>query len=362
MIDKINIKNFKSLKDVTINPRRLNVLSGLNGMGKSSVIQTLLLLRQSDSLYTKGQLKLKGSLSNIGAGRDALYQFADSDSIEMALNLSDGQAFKWSFICKAEWDLLQSDKVSDAIPVSDPLTGLHYLSADRLGPQTSYEMSWSSVENGDLGTRGEYAVHYLQANGRSFKINAIMKHRITEDLSLINQVNGWLGEISPGVKANIVEIPGVDKMILTFDFELGSGRTNSFRPNNVGFGISFSLAVIVTLLTATPTSVIIIENPEAHLHPRGQAELGKLMALCASTGAQVFVETHSDHIINGIRVSVRDKLVAPSAVNICWFSKVTTTNEQYTMIKEIHVDRHGELSDYPTDFMDEWNNQLLRLV
>jgi predicted ATPase len=189
-----------------------------------------------------------------------------------------------------------------------------------------------------------------------------MKHRITEDLSLINQVNGWLGEISPGVKANIVEIPGVDKMILTFDFELGSGRTNSFRPNNVGFGISFSLAVIVTLLTATPTSVIIIENPEAHLHPRGQAELGKLMALCASTGAQVFVETHSDHIINGIRVSVRDKLVAPSAVNICWFSKVTTTNEQYTMIKEIHVDRHGELSDYPTDFMDEWNNQLLRLV
>jgi len=362
MIDKINIKNFKSLKDVTINARRLNLFSGLNGMGKSSVIQTLLLLRQSDSLYAKGQLKLKGSLANIGTGRDALYQFAENDSIEMALNLSDGQLLKWSFLCKADWDLLQSDVVSAPIPVPDPLAGLHYLSADRIGPQTSYEMSRFSVENGDLGTRGEYAVHYLQANGRSFKINSKMKHRLTEGISLLNQVNGWLSEISPGVKANIVEIPGVDKMILNYDFELGNGRTNPFRPNNVGFGISFSLAVIVTLLTAAPTSVIIIENPEAHLHPRGQAELGKLMALCASTGAQVFVETHSDHIINGIRVSVREKLVDSSSVNICWFSKVTTTNEQYTSIKEIHVDRQGELSDYPADFMDEWNNQLLRLV
>lgn len=362
MIDKINIKNFKSLKDVTINARRLNLFSGLNGMGKSSVIQTLLLLRQSDSLITKGQIKLKGSLANIGTGRDALYQFADNDFIDLELNLSDGRSCKWSFFCKAEWDLLQSAVANGNFPVSDALAGLHYLSADRMGPQPSYEMSRSSLENGDLGTRGEFVVHYLQANGRSFKVNAVMKHSLTEDISLLSQVNGWLGEISPGVKANIVEIPGVDRMILNYDFELGSGRTNSFRPNNVGFGISFSLAVIVTLLTATPNSVIIIENPEAHLHPRGQAELGKLMALCAATGAQVFVETHSDHIINGIRVSVRDKLVDPSAVNICWFSKVTTTNEQYTTIKEIHVDRQGELSDYPTDFMDEWNNQLLRLV
>ncbi|NOX48765.1 MAG: DUF3696 domain-containing protein, partial [Chlorobi bacterium] len=108
--------------------------------------------------------------------------------------------------------------------------------------------------------------------------------------------------------------------------------------------------------------IIILENPESHIHPRGQAELGKLMALSAANGAQLFIETHSDHIINGIRVAVKEGNIKKEDINISYFDKVTTANEQFTRITDISIDDNGELSDYPKDFMDEWNNQLLKLL
>jgi predicted ATPase len=362
MIDRIKILNFKSLKDITLNARGLNLLSGLNGMGKSTLIQTLLLMKQSDSLYHSGQLKLRGGLVDIGKGKDALYQFAEDDVIYFGFKFSNGQELEWSFEYKPEWELLESNSKNDTKLASEFINRLHYLSADRLGPQPLYDVSLSSVEREEFGTKGEFAIHYLQIYGRRFKIDKRMQHNATKGLTLLSQLNGWLSEISPGVKANIVEIPGVDKMVLSYDFELGTGRTASFRPQNVGFGISFSLSVILALLTAKADSLVIIENPEAHIHPRGQAELGKLMALCSTCGAQLFVETHSDHIINGVRVAVKEGLIDQNKVNICWFSKVTTDSEQYTKMSEIFIDDKGELSDYPIDFLDEWNNQLLRLV
>ena len=135
----------------------------------------------------------------------------------------------------------------------------------------------------------------------------------------------------------------IDKLLLNYEFESGKGRTTPYRPVNVGFGISYVLSVIVSLLTAGKDNIIIIENPEAHIHPRGQAELGKLMALCASCGAQLFIETHSDHIINGIRVAVKNGIIDNNKVNFSWFTKVTTDKEQYTKITEIQIDRNGEL-------------------
>lgn len=108
--------------------------------------------------------------------------------------------------------------------------------------------------------------------------------------------------------------------------------------------------------------MIIIENPEAHIHPKGQAQMGKLIALAAAAGMQLFVETHSDHIVNGIRVAVKERLIPNNKVNISYFYRIAAEDEQFCDIEPISVDIHGELSDYPEDFMDEWNNQLLKLV
>jgi predicted ATPase len=362
MIEKITIKNFKSLKDVSINTLPLNLLAGLNGMGKSSLIQTILLLKQSQSLVYSGQLNLKGWLVDIGKGKDALYQFAEEDKIVFSFELSENKKIGWTFSYKPEWEILEPVNAGKTEALRDILNGFQYLSADRIGPLSMHEVSHPNVANKMFGTRGEYVVNYLHSVGRRNKIDKRMKHKETEELILINQVNGWLSEISPGIKLNIVEVQSIDKLLLNYEFELGEGRTTPYRPGNVGFGISYVLSVIVALLTAEKDNIIIIENPEAHIHPRGQSELGKLMSLCASCGAQLFIETHSDHIINGIRVAVKNGIIDNDKVKFSWFTKKTTKTEQYTEIKEIHIDKNGELSEYPKDFLDEWNNQLLKLV
>jgi len=169
-------------------------------------------------------------------------------------------------------------------------------------------------------------------------------------------------EISPGVSLQTEFIPSINIVTMYYQFDYGNMKTNKYLPKNVGSGISYVIPVILILLTAAEGKTIIIENPESHIHPRGQVEIGKLIALAAKNGAQVFVETHSDHILNGIRVAVKESKIDKDNVNILFFDKETTETEQYAKITQIKIDKNGSLSDYPDNFMDEWSNQLSKLI
>ena len=193
-------------------------------------------------------------------------------------------------------------------------------------------------------------------------------HRMYTTLS--EQVDAWLNVVSPGARLNVSRrIVGDEEWYLE---TVGFGERNHakvFRPQNVGFGISYVLPVLVAILTARPTDIVIIENPEAHLHPKGQSGLGKLLARAASYGVQLFVETHSDHVINGVRVAVKQGILSPNDVNVAFFDrhyhKVRYSDgirgEYYADICNIKIDRNGMLSNYPKGFMDEWNNQYYQL-
>ena len=364
MIENIAIKNFKSLKDISIKTKSLNLLMGLNGMGKSSLLQSLLLLKQSNKLYD-GELTLDGNLINIGKGKDAFYQFAADDSIIFEIHLSNTKKISWEFHYESEYRELKAEfgyKHEDFNVFNKAIKNFQYITADRIGPQEIYETHQGLISENQIGEKGEYTVHFLNVYGNSIKVPHKLKHDKTEDITLINQVNGWLGEISPGVKLSIMDVPHVDKMLLNYKFELKKGDTTTFKPINVGFGISYVLPIVVSLLLPVKNKIIILENPESHIHPRGQAELGKLMALSAASGAQLFIETHSDHIINGVRIAVKEGNINKKDVSISYFDKITTEKEQYSRITNIRIDNQGELSDYPKDFMDEWSNQLLKLL
>ena len=97
MIQNIRVKNFKSLKSVSIPLKPLTILGGLNGMGKSSLIQVLLLLRQS-RMGTGNHLQLQGQLCNIGKGQDVLYQFASDEDISFHVAWAGNEVeytFRW---------------------------------------------------------------------------------------------------------------------------------------------------------------------------------------------------------------------------------------------------------------------------
>lgn len=369
MITKINIDNFKSIKSLTLVPTSLNLFMGLNGMGKSTVIQSLLLLRQSLKSGLK-QLSLNGSMVEIGRGKDALYNFAETENINFDLGfIQDGGKKEFSlnvsYAYSAESDVLsQIEGHVDFEIFSQPLftTDFVFLNAERMSPTTAYKMSYDEVTNNHtIGIHGELAAHFLSMYGDSLIVPRSMCLETASSNKLLDQVKEWMKEISPGINITTEELPQIDKVVVSYEFQTDTISTNKFRPTNVGFGISYILPVIVACLSGIH-KLIIIENPEAHLHPKGQAKMGELIARCATSGTQLFVETHSDHIVNGLRVAVKEKIIHPKQVCINYFTKKIEKDQNYTINNPIKIGVNGELSDYPQDFIDEWENQLMKLL
>ncbi|HRP16520.1 MAG TPA: DUF3696 domain-containing protein [Ginsengibacter sp.] len=365
MIKQIEIKNFKSLKKADVSVSNLNLLMGLNGMGKSSFIQTLLLLMQSDKLEER-VIDLNGILAQIGQGRDALYQYAEDEKIIFELTFDGHPKFTWKFAYQKDKEKLTAENgyTKDQMSFFRKQTkSFQFISAERIGPRDIYDASSVVVaDKRQLGLLGEYAAYYINVFGQEQEVLQILRHPKATSVNLLSQINAWMKEISPGISLNTKYVPEVNRVILDYQFDLINDKTNSFRPKNVGFGISYVLPIVLALLTAEEGKIIVIENPESHIHPRGQAELGKIISLAASVGAQLFVETHSDHILNGIRVAVKENLVDKAKVNVMYFEKTTTEKEQFTRITQIKVDDKGELSAYPKNMMDEWGNQLFKLM
>jgi len=365
MIKHIEIQNFKSLKKVSVSQKNLNLLMGLNGMGKSSFVQMLLLLMQSDKLEQR-ILDLNGLLVQIGQGRDALYQFAEEEKIVFELTLEGQPKYNWKFAYQKDKEKLNAENgytKDQMIFFRKATKRFQYISAERIGPKDIYEASSVVVaDKKQLGLLGEYAAYYINVFGQEYNVLEKLRHSDAKATNLLAQINAWMNEISPGISLNTKYVPEVNKVILDYQFDLINDKTNSFRPKNVGFGISYVLPIVLALLTAEEGKIIVIENPESHIHPRGQAELGKLISLAASVGAQLFVETHSDHILNGIRVAVKDSQIDRNKVNVMFFDKITTEKEQFSKVKQIKIDKNGELNEYPKHFLDEWSNQLIKLV
>ena len=367
MIHAFELKNFKSIKRHRFPLRNLNVILGLNGMGKSSFIQSLLLLRQSDNL-SRGELKLNGPLVEIGKGADAFYQFSKEDEMIFDIRFSDKQNKRFEFSYEKEADYFRT-KIKEPIDQSFFNQSLfdkkfQYLSASRIDPKVIHDKSYTTVVDlHNVGEHGQFNAHFLHVFGNNDITFQNLKHPKSDTLLLIAQVNRWMGEISTGVKFNTTEIPNSDNILLDMQFEQPNlGFTGKFRPTNVGFGISYALPVITALLAAQPGELIIIENPESHIHPRGQAEIGKLIARAAMNDVQVIVETHSDHIVNGIRVAVKEQDITEDKVMFFYFERKIEEREQFSKITNIEVDRNGELSSYPKNLLDEWSKQLIKLV
>jgi predicted ATPase len=367
MIQTIELKNFKSIKKHRFPLRNLNVALGLNGMGKSSFIQSLLLMNQADKL-NQGELGLNGNLVEIGKGSDAFYQYGKEDEVIFDFTFSDKQHQRFEFQYEKESDYLKTNSSEKIDPIffKQALFGmnLQYLSASRIDPAVIHVKHYSYVvSHRNIGKHGQYTAHFLHVYGGSDIKFSNLKHPSSNTLLLMEQVNYWMGEISTGVKFNTTEIPNSDNIVLDMQFEQPKlGFTKRFRPTNVGFGISYALPVVTALLAAQPGQLLIIENPESHIHPRGQAELGKLIARTAMNDVQIVLETHSDHIINGIRVAVKEKDITEDKLIMFYFERVLEENEQYSKITNIEIDSQGELSSRPKHLLEEWSKQLVKLV
>jgi predicted ATPase len=185
--------------------------------------------------------------------------------------------------------------------------------------------------------------------------------------SLLDQVEAWLSEISPGAKVVLAPNPNTDTVSLQYSFlkkaqqsEDVRLRSNNYRATNVGFGITYILPILVAVLSSSPGTLILVENPEAHLHPRGQAMMGELLARAAACGIQIIVETHSDHVLNGIRVAVHDGKLSPDDVQLHYFQR--REDDGFAEVISPNINRDGRIDRWPDGFFDEWDKSLEALL
>jgi predicted ATPase len=105
--------------------------------------------------------------------------------------------------------------------------------------------------------------------------------------------------------------------------------------------------------------MLLIENPEAHLHPRGQSKLTELMSLAAQSGVQIIVETHSDHVFNGIRKAIASKKIAKENVKIHYFELDGTNTSIHT---EIQISDSGRVLNHKKGLFDQFDDDLDELL
>lgn len=361
MVKNISLKNFKCFENINVECRELNLFTGINGMGKSTLIQALLLLRQTYEKYNSSdwqRIVLNGHYINLGTIKDVAYWYRTEDDIQISI-LEDELMWKCTWNEKYVSLLLNQKEKNRNERGSLMGRGFEYISAERLGPRRYYDnLGNEEYQTFQIGSRGEKTVALLNDMGSDFKIYKNMRHFSENSERLDLQVDAWMSEISPGIKISAIPYFEVELMGLRYAVSSLMGE-ESVNALNMGFGVSYVLPVVVALLKARKGDLVILENPEAHLHPKGQRKIGELIALSATNGVQIIMETHSDHILNGIRVAVKKKNILPEQINVNYF---------YQYMDEKGLPRHdktspqiledGSLSNWPDGFFDEWDKAI----
>jgi predicted ATPase len=134
-----------------------------------------------------------------------------------------------------------------------------------------------------------------------------------------------------------------------------SADTGFHRPIHVGFGLTQVLPIIIAALSAIEGSILLIENPEVHLHPGGQALMGQFLADVARAGVQVMVETHSDHVLNGIRRAVKGRRLEPEQVAIHFFRM---RSKELPQVLSPQLDSSGNIDIWPDGFFDQFDKDM----
>ncbi|MFE9579800.1 DUF3696 domain-containing protein [Nocardia sp. NPDC006044] len=375
MLTDIRLQNFKAFADQNIPLRQITLLSGLNSSGKSTVLQALALLRQS---YTAGVLSnrdtgllLNGELVELGTGKDVRHEAwvpTSKTKGGIAITVSDDDhdlAFTAAYAPEQDLLSIVDDLLSFVPEKLDRRSRLfnqhfQYLRADRINPAVSYPRSHDiAIRRKFLGARGEHTVNFLR-HYRDELVRPELQQPDAASTDLFRQTEAWLQHLCPGVNLAATGIDGTDTVRLGFSFgTAGLSSSNQYRPTNVGFGLTYSLPIVVACLSSGPGTLLLLENPEAHLHPRGQSAMADLLARTARAGAQVIVESHSDHVLNGMRIAVKNRVLTPDQLGLLYFHADSSGTKH---VEQLEVSGQGSVLRWPDGFFDEWDRALDELI
>lgn len=386
MINELLLENFKLFGKEThlAGLKSMNLLTGVNGRGKSSALQPLLLFKQT-LLRSRSsrQVFLSGSFVDLGNASDVkhvdasvtkpirigfkdkeeqyIYSFGVASDNNQALDI---KKFESTGKLRMSVDVDETTNFHDLVPETGkveklvlPFQDVIYISAERIGPK----MSFAPSSDEWIDKRGEHTIQmlyerqYEKVDDRIIEGTTELFQDIDEDeLSpTVNDVlNFWMTKMFGPSAATVSYIEAANIYALSISTEQKGGKA-VFKPTNVGFGYSYALPVLIAGLTARKGTILIVENPEAHLHPSAQSMITKFLGMVANSGIQVFIETHSEHVLNALRVMVVQKDMNVRDINVMYFD-----NRLENYFETITIDENGKMDHWPANFFDQTEKDL----
>ncbi len=410
-IAEITVAGFKSLsEEQSIEIRPLTILAGANSSGKSSIMQPLLLLKQTlEAPYDAGPIMLNGPIMKFTLADQLLSRMGKGPSlgsfhVGMRLNTGDGflicfgKEHKTGFRIErmdisltgrneAFWpEMTQAEIVKTGITKGMDLSklvpegysqGQLKIMRDRcfIGPVWEAKgPDGTSFSHGlRPGARWEeiipQVIHLpgLRSNPeRTWPVTAVgppypgtfEKYTASVILEWMEEDETNLADLNADLRLLKLTSGVAAKRLYDVQIELYVGRLLDVpptRPENqvniadVGVGVSQTLPVLVALRAAKPGTLVYVEQPETHLHPRAQFALAQVLTAAAKRGVRVVVETHSAILLLGVQTQVAERSLEPDKVKLHWFQR---EKDGRTIVHGGDLDEAGRFGDWPEDFDD----------
>jgi AAA15 family ATPase/GTPase len=403
-ITNISISGFKSIaNECSIEVRPLTILAGANSSGKSSIMQPILLMKQTlESSTDYGALRLDGdNLSFTSAKQILSYSLKgeQTDSLTIGLELADSSKFKSIFKkhpnkaidlietiyyedseIKATTGMSNTD-VFESLPEriktlyrpDNPSTLHNYVwgiyrhfcfnifvnyEPNNLSPMTPFYTPFSifTIEIPRIihvqGLRSLTRILPVTGIRENFSGNfdkyiaSLIYSWQTLESDKLQSLNACLYRLNLSKRIEATEVNDTQielKVSRNFDSD------DMVNIVDVGSGVSQILPVLVALVAAEPDQLVYLEEPEIHLHPRAQANLGDIIVDAANRGVRVVLETHSDLLLRRIQSLVAEDKISPDKAILHWFSR---DQNGFTQIATAEMDSTGAFGDFPEDFSE----------
>ena len=401
-ITKIVVSGFKSLaKESTIEIRPLTILAGANSSGKSSIMQPLLLLKQTLELtFDPGSLWLEGPNVQFTEAEQFLSKLIGGKRVErFQIQIETCKSdFPWLVTITFRKGLRGIEIVemtresNDPFPnpITKPLTLYPEMSPEQiktLADQRSIpegldvvrrsrcflrfesqdgNMSFDVTPNLDSDIFNIIHLPGLRGNpARIYKLTSTgFRYPGTFENYVASIIHGWQNtkdsrlqilvgalrrlRLTEQIRTQKIGDIGIEIQVGLLS-QGGTGETDMVSIADVGIGVSQVLPVLVALIVAEPGRLVYLEQPELHLHPRAQSALAQELVAAAKRGVRVVAETHSSLLLLAVQTLVAEGKLSPELVKLHWF---TRGENGATKIDTADLDEAGAYGDWPEDFDD----------
>ncbi|CAK0766450.1 conserved hypothetical protein [Gammaproteobacteria bacterium] len=347
MLNRITITAYKCIEEEQLTLAPLTLLAGPNASGKSTVIQGFLLALSSckgpNSSFLEPVIRPYKNHETI------LCRYSENETVFIGLDRAQEENFLSIKMHGNQFEYYQS-------PTG---TGYHYeesffyLSANRTG----VEEIVTTNQTLRIGHNGQYAIGYLEQQ-KDKPIHEALQVSDAPAKTLKSQLAWWLTFITGIPTEARTEKVGDIQVRLSFKM----GEIDDVSPQNTGAGNSYLLKMLVVCLTVKPGDLLLIENPEVHLHPGAQSRLGILLAFLAARGVQIVAETHCEHLINRIRYEIYAKKLSHDQVILHYKPDVHSSFQTLKINERGHyTDPDGNEQAFPKGFFDSTLSELLEI-